>query len=110
MKKAFKIELILLVMALLVLHFTADAQTGGMQSGAIAKGIDKAATELNGVGKSVANLMLPVCLIMGFIGGMQCVLKFFNNDPKLREAIINWGAAIIVAGVITLVLNLTFGS
>lgn len=81
---------------------------GGLASGAIAKGVDKATTELQEVGKSVGDLMLPVCLIMGFVGGITCVGKFFNNDPDFKKSVINWGSAVIVAGVIGLVLNLTF--
>lgn len=81
----------------------------GLQSGAIAKGVDKATSELQDVGKSVGDLMLPLCLIMGFVGGIQCASKFFNNDPDFKKAVINWGAAIIFAGVVGLVLTSAFG-
>ncbi|SFE30971.1 DUF4134 family protein [Spirosoma endophyticum] len=81
----------------------------GLQSGAIAKGVDKATSELQDVGKSVGDLMLPLCLIMGFVGGIQCASKFFNNDPDFKKSVINWGAAIVFAGVVGLVLTSAFG-
>ncbi|MVM42220.1 DUF4134 domain-containing protein [Spirosoma sp. HMF3257] len=92
---------------LLIASQTLYAQ--GLQSGAIAKGVDKATTELQDVGKSVGDLMLPLCLIMGFVGGIQCASKFFNNDPDFKKGVINWGAAIIFAGVVGLVLTSAFG-
>lgn len=92
---------------LLIASQTLFAQ--GLQSGAIAKGVDKATTELQDVGKSVGDLMLPLCLIMGFVGGIQCASKFFNNDPDFKKSVINWGAAIIFAGVVGLVLTSAFG-
>lgn len=82
----------------------------GLKSGAIAKGVDKATTELQDVGKSVGDLMLPLCLIMGFVGGISCASKFFNNDPDFKKSVINWGAAIIFAGVVGLVLTAAFGN
>ena len=82
---------------------------GGLQGGAVATGIDAAREELATVGSSVADLMLPICLIMGFVGGIQCVSKFFNNDPDFKKSVINWGAAIVFAGVVGLVLNAAFG-
>ncbi|WP_018620808.1 DUF4134 family protein [Spirosoma luteum] len=81
----------------------------GLKSGAIAKGVDKATTELQDVGKSVGDLMLPLCLIMGFVGGISCASKFFNNDPDFKKSVINWGSAIIFAGVVGLVLTAAFG-
>ncbi|GAB4043350.1 DUF4134 family protein [Spirosoma jeollabukense] len=81
----------------------------GLQSGAIAKGVDKATSELQDVGKSVGDLMLPLCLIMGFVGGISCASKFFNNDPDFKKSVINWGAAIVFAGVVGLVLTAAFG-
>lgn len=83
--------------------------SGGLKSGAIAKGVDKATTELATVGQSVGDLMLPICLIMGFVGGISCASKFFNNDPDFKKSVINWGAAIVFAGVVGLVLNAAFG-
>lgn len=96
----------------LVLGFllsTGSVLAQGLQSGAIAKGVDKATSELQDVGKSVGDLMLPLCLIMGFIGGIQCASKFFNNDPDFKKSVINWGAAIVFAGVVGLVLTSAFG-
>lgn len=81
----------------------------GMQGGAIAAGIESASSELAEVGAAVGDLMLPICLIMGFIGGIQCASKFFNNDPDFKKAVINWGSAIIFAGVVGLVLTAAFG-
>ncbi|CCH57593.1 hypothetical protein BN8_p06786 (plasmid) [Fibrisoma limi BUZ 3] len=80
----------------------------GLPSGAISKGVDKATSELQDVGKSVGDLMLPLCLIMGFVGGITCASKFFNNDPDFKKSVINWGAAIVFAGVVGLVLNAAF--
>src|SRR5919199_4966920 len=88
---------------------TSNLYAQGLQSGAIAKGVDKATTELQDVGKSVGDLMLPLCLIMGFVGGISCAGKFFNNDPDFKKSVINWGAAIVFAGVVGLVLNAAFG-
>ncbi|AUD05318.1 DUF4134 family protein [Spirosoma pollinicola] len=96
----------------LVLGFllsTGSVFAQGLQSGAIAKGVDKATSELQDVGKSVGDLMLPLCLIMGFVGGIQCASKFFNNDPDFKKSVINWGAAIVFAGVVGLVLTSAFG-
>ncbi|MFD2935415.1 DUF4134 family protein [Spirosoma flavum] len=96
----------------LVLGFllsTGSVLAQGLQSGAIAKGVDKATSELQDVGKSVGDLMLPLCLIMGFVGGIQCTSKFFNNDPDFKKSVINWGAAIVFAGVVGLVLTSAFG-
>ena len=97
----------------LVLAFLLNAgplyAQSGMKSGAIKAGIDKATTELDDVGKSVGDLMLPLCLIMGFVGGIQCASKFFNNDPDFKKSVINWGSAIIFAGVVGLVLTQAFG-
>lgn len=84
------------------------AQTG-LQSGAISKGVESATSELQDVGKSVGELMLPICLIMGVVGGIQCVSKFFNNDPDFKKSVINWGSAIVFAGVVGLVLTAAFG-
>ncbi len=53
--------------------------------------------------------MLPLCLIMGFVGGIQCASKFFSNDPDFKKSVINWGAAIVFAGVVGLVLTSAFG-
>lgn len=87
----------------------AQTGSGGLKAGAISKGLDKATSELQDVGASVGSLMLPICLIMGFIGGIQCASKFFNNDPDFKKSVINWGSAIIFAGVVGLVLNSAFG-
>lgn len=84
------------------------AQNGGLAKGAIGKGIKSASTELADVAITVGDLMLPICLIMGFVGGIQCASKFFNNDPDFKKSIINWGSAIIFAGVVGLVLNAAF--
>ncbi|WP_338877303.1 DUF4134 family protein (plasmid) [Spirosoma sp. SC4-14] len=98
-----------LLVSFLLTSMNLFAQTG-LKSGAISKGVDKATTELQDVGKSVGDLMLPVCLIMGVIGGIQCVSKFFNNDPDFKKAVINWGSAIVFAGVVGLVLTAAFGN
>jgi|GEM_PF-7002932 len=89
--------------------FAQSGGSGGLKAGAISKGVDKATAELQDVGASVGSLMLPICLIMGFIGGIQCASKFFNNDPDFKKSVINWGSAIIFAGVVGLVLNSAFG-
>lgn len=98
-----------LSLALGFLLSTGSVLAQGLQSGAIAKGVDKATSELQDVGKSVGDLMLPLCLIMGFVGGIQCASKFFNNDPDFKKSVINWGAAIVFAGVVGLVLTSAFG-
>lgn len=87
---------------------TVSSYAQGLAAGAISKGLDSATGELEDVGKSVGDLMLPICLIMGFIGGIQCASKFFNNDPDFKKSVINWGSAIIFAGVVGLVLNAAF--
>ena len=101
--------LIIMGFVLVTTNLFAQTGSGGLQAGAISKGVDKATAELQDVGASVGSLMLPICLIMGFIGGIQCASKFFNNDPDFKKSVINWGSAIIFAGVVGLVLNSAFG-
>lgn len=100
-------QALFLMLGFLLVSTSLFAQSG-LPSGAIAKGVDKATSELETVGKSVGDLMLPLCLIMGFVGGISCASKFFNNDPDFKKSVINWGSAIIFAGVVGLVLNAAF--
>lgn len=107
--KKFTSHAVVLATAILFQTGQAMAQATGVGAGGISKGLDAATTELQDVGTTVSKLMLPVCLIMGFVGGIQVYSKWSNNDPDFRKAAVNWGSAIIFAGIVGLVLNAVFG-